>query len=176
MRRPTLLGWRNDDARVEVGATLLSAGNRDAHMKWKYYFIHEWPEGHLFECAEALLLPDDSCYDGSALRVTIYGLRKDSDDVDPDDQEWRAKVNALIGERAYWVNDRDDMGDTNLVFKGPPMSQADFLKWARFYLELQGLRCTELVDAPIGEFEGRSSMADMIAGLQRMAKDEASES
>lgn len=144
-------------------------------MNWKYYIIHEW-SGERRQWGELLLLPDDAFYKEEALWLTIDCLG----DFNPENEankelyykEWYYEALQKLGNQDYWVKEEgsDFPGDSDMIIKAKNFTKDEFLYWVSILIKEKALPIIDLVAAPIEDFVGRHSQADLIYYLQKAYK------
>lgn len=135
-------------------------------MDWKYYIMHEWPDGERFTWGEAFLLPDDPTYDGAAVWLTFRCIGDSSLFDDEDGKQWHEKaLRKLAGRSHYVVGEDDDLGDSDLIVAPADFSHDEFMNWVEVWIKAQGLSFDRLIPAPLDDFTGRSDHADLLKEL-----------
>jgi len=142
-------------------------------VDWKYHIIHEWSEERC-QWAELLLLPDDAIYKGEALWVTIdcLGSFDPENEVDKEDKEWYYKALQKLADQDYWVREEgsDFPCDSDMIIKAKNFTRDEFLYWVSIWIKEKALPITELVAAPIEDFVGIHSQADLIKKKKKVYK------
>ena len=112
------------------------------------------------------LLPDKSDYDGQALHLTVDAL---GDPEDPshgtDQEEFHAEALKKLGSEEFWADDSD------MIVRARDFSKAELLEWVKLWLGDQGLRASSFIEAPLSEFEGRTSHASVVAEVRRISRE-----
>jgi hypothetical protein len=131
-------------------------------VDWKYFIPHIW-EGERQVWEDVYLLPVGGRYDGQALWLTIDALGKAEDSavgaIDVDD---RAEALRKLGDRSYHID------GTDMLVRQEDFTKAEMLEWVRVWLRDNGLPVSELIEAPLEEFQGRAQHADLIAEFRKM--------
>ena len=129
-------------------------------MKWKYYIPHVWhTERTTWE--NVYLLPDSAAYDGRAIWLTVDALGFFEDTLGGSEEEQnRVQAERKLGDREYWIE------GTDMIVRASDFTQAELLSWVRVWLQDNGLRVTNLVEASAKEFRGRAFHADWVEQLR----------
>lgn len=133
-------------------------------MRWKYCIHHEWPEERT-TWAEAFVRPDDPAYTGQSLWVTIDCIGEFPAGTRSASSEEHETLRNWLGDRPYRVAENGEQGDTDLLVNATDFTQAQFVDWTKVWLNDKRLAATELISAPMKEFEGTHSHADLLAHL-----------
>jgi hypothetical protein len=135
-------------------------------MDWKYYIMHEWPDGQRRLWGELFLLPDDPSYDGHAVWLTFECVGDTPRLNDEDGKQWHEEaVRKLAGCSHYVVHEDDDLGDSDLIVASADFTRDEFMNWVEVWIKAQGLSLDRLISAPLDDFTGRSDHADLLKEL-----------
>ena len=135
-------------------------------MDWKYYIMHEWPDGQRRLWGELFLLPDDPSYEGKAVWLTFRCIGDSCLFDDEDGKRWHEEATRkLDGRSHYVVGEDDDLGDSDLIVAAGDFSHDEFMNWVEVWIKASGLSFGRLVQAPLDDFTGRSDHADFLKKL-----------
>lgn len=135
-------------------------------MDWKYYIVHEWPDGQRFRFGETFLLPDDPSCDGKAILLTFRGVGDSPELDDEGERQWHEEaLRKLAGRSHYVVGEDDDLGDSDLIVAAADFSHDEFMSWVEVWIKAHGLAFSRLVQAPFDDFTGQSDRADFLKEL-----------
>lgn len=136
-------------------------------MNWKYYILHEWPEGEMQTWEDVFILPDVPSYSGDALWITIDCAVPAPDENSDDEWRERYKIEQRVlgGARYNILDEPNDLG-SNMILSQHSFSINEFLNYVKIWIASRQLPVTDLISAPIEEFAGRCAHADLIISLQ----------
>jgi hypothetical protein len=143
---------------LKLNVTKQTSYNRG--VTWKYCLHHTWPDGPR-GWAEAFVRPDDPS-SAESLWVTI-----DCVGAVEEESQRSQRLHAWLGDRPYRVAEDGEAGDSDVIVNAAEFTQAEFLEWVKVWLRAKGFDVTDLVAAPLEEFAGTHSHADLLVQLTR---------